>query len=533
MLKKERPALGVLLVALLLPGYTSSTLATGGKSFGETDIQRYPRFAVSFPAQVRSNPATGRVLLFFSRSQNWEPRLASGLSDLQPVYAIDVTSVKPGELVVFGPEQLDAPAALAFPVALDALEPGTYYVQAVFDLDQTRGNYNAGQGNLYSRAVKCKLGLGRRTKVNLVADRLIKESSAPVDTDWVKLVEIRSQRLSEFHGREVKLRASVVLPAAYSTDRDRQFPALYHVPSFSGDHTLGWWSHRETDHESKPTEVSVQRLEVILDPQVPTGHSGFANSENNGPVGDALVYELVPEIERRFRAIPQPHGRMLTGFSSGGWAALWLQVTYPDFFGGCWSGSPDPVDFRFFQTMNIYEDRNGHWTREGYPRPLARENGKILATFEQVNRWERVVGKGFQLGSFNAVFSPRAIDGHPRPLIDPLTGDIDTRVANHWKRYDLRRVLEENWSTLGPRLKGKLHVIIGGTDTYYLDNAVRSLGDFLKETDYGGYVEIVPGTHGDYAGDALMERFDREMAAHFAAGQRASADRSGARPTSK
>lgn len=262
-------------------------------------------------------------------------------------------------------------------------------------------------------------------------------------------------------------------------------------------------------------------LRVVLDPEVPLGHSVFANSANNGPVGDALVQELIPEIEKRFRAVPYAYGRFVNGHSSGGWASLWLQMTYPDFFGGCWSLAPDPVDFRFFQTMNIYEDRNGHWTREGYPRPLSRYVDKVAVTFGQVNRWEYVVGYGYVLDSFNAVFSPRGADGRLRPLMDKLTGAIDPEVAEHWRRYDIRHILEENWANIGPKLKGKLHVIAGAWDNFYLETAAEELRDFLTTTDYEGYVEILPGNHASFWTAQFQDRLDQEMAEHFAAGEKA------------
>jgi len=263
-------------------------------------------------------------------------------------------------------------------------------------------------------------------------------------------------------------------------------------------------------------------LRVYLDPKVPLGHSVFADSANNGPCGEALVKELIPEIEKRFRAIPHAYGRFVTGHSSGGWSSLWLQVTYPDVFGGCWSTAPDPVDFRAFQTMNIYLDRNGHWTREGYPRPLARDNENVVVTFLQLNRWEYVAGYGSQLDSFDAVFSPRGADGRPQPIMDKLTGTIDPEVAEYWKRYDIRLVLEENWPSLGPKLKGKIHVLAGAWDTFYLKNAVEYLNDFLKTTDYGGYVEVHPGNHGSFMTGQMRERIEKEMAEHFAAAKKES-----------
>jgi hypothetical protein len=499
------------LATLWLTGCAGGPLAGVSEAGREAPGQESPRFVVSFPAEVHPEPVTARVLLFFSRSGDWEPRYASSFFDPQPVYAIDVNDLHPGTTVAFSPERFRAPDALAFPRPLDRLDAGTYYVQALIDLDQTRPDFDAGPGNLYSRVVRCELTESKPCAVELVANRVIEAEVPPADTEWVKLVEVRSKLLSEFHGREVKLRAAVILPVAYGDQPDRQFATVYTIPGFSGDHTSAW---------VRPDVKEGQMLRVILDPQVPLGHSVFANSANNGPVGEALVEELIPEIERRFRAVPHAYGRFLMGHSSGGWACLWLQVTYHDFFGGCWSLAPDPVDFRHFQTMNIYEDHNGHWTREGYPRPLARREGQVAATFGQVNRWEYVVGYGYQLDSFNAVFSPRGEDGRPRPLMDKLTGAIDPEVAEYWKRYDIRQVLQENWASRGPRLKGKLHIIIGAWDTYYLETGVEGLRAFLETTDYGGYIKVVPGDHGSFLRGRLAD-LDREMAAQFAVGERA------------
>jgi len=178
------------------------------------------------------------------------------------------------------------------------------------------------------------------------------------------------------------------------------------------------------------------------------------------------------------------------------------------------------VDFRAFQTMNIYEDRNGHWTRDGLVRPVSRGRDRVQMTFQQLNQLEYVLGYGGQLDSFNAVFSPRGTNGQPRPLMDKLTGIVDREVAAHWKKYDIRRVLEDNWSTLGPRLKGKLHIIGGGWDTYYLNPALELLRDFLVTTDYGGYVEILPGNHGSFLTEKVRERIQHEIADQFAVGQK-------------
>jgi S-formylglutathione hydrolase FrmB len=509
-----------LMATLLFAGSASRTMGAETTRPARTN-RSFPRIVVSFPAEIHPKPVTARVLLLLSQSANREPLYAFSFFNPPPVYAIDVTNFKPSEELVFSADKFRAPDALAFPGPIDRLEQGTYYLQALIDLDNTRPEYDSGPGNLYSSVVKCELPISTEETIELVTDHVIEERMPPADTDRVKLVEIRSKLLSDFYGRDFKLRAGVVLPEDYNEKTEKQYPTLYSVPGFGGDHTSAWWMARSLrGRNSQQEAVSLQMLRVYLDPKVPHGHSVFADSANNGPCGKALITELIPEIEKRFRAIPHAYGRFVTGHSSGGWSSLWLQVTYPDFFGGCWSTAPDPVDFRAFQTINIYEDRNGHWTPEGYPRPLARRNNEPAATFVETNRWEYVVGPGYQLDSFNAVFSSRGVDGKPKPIMDKLTGTIDPEVAEYWKRYDIRLVLEENWPSLGPKLKGKIHVIAGAWDTYYLKNAVEFLGDFLMTTDYGGYVEILPGDHGSFMTSQVRERIEKEMAEQIAAAKK-------------
>lgn len=483
------------------------------------------RFVVSFPDKARGGPVSGRILLFLSQRAGAEPRRMDYFR-LPAVYGINVTNLLPNDLTVFLPEKFRSAAALAFPEPLDRLAPGTYYAQALIDLDDTRADFNSGPGNLYSGVVRCELNGSRGGTYELVADQVVQES-VPMDTDWVKLVEVRSKLLSEFHGREVRLRAAVILPSTYHERPQEKFPAFYLVPGFGGRHTSAWgWMQSSAGKRWQKGEVPLQMFRIVLDPDVPLGHSVFANSANNGPVGDALVRELIPEIERRFRVIPEARARFVGGHSSGGWSSLWLQVSYSDLFGGCWSTAPDPVDFRSFQTVNIYEDRNGHWSRDGWPKAVARSRTDVALTFSKLDLWEHVTGPGGQLDSFNAVFSPRGTNGRPRRLMDPLSGVIDREVAEYWKRYDIRRLLQDNWSTLGPELRGKIHVLAADEDTFYLDGAVELLRDFLKTTSHGGYVEIVPGDHGSMMTEELRERIEREVAEKFA-------DRAGEKPAEK
>ncbi len=212
---------------------------------------------------------------------------------------------------------------------------------------------------------------------------------------------------------------------------------------------------------------------VVLDANCRLGHHVFADSENNGPVGTALVKELIPHIEKQYRGSGT---RFITGHSSGGWSSLWLQVAYPDIFAGCWSTAPDPVDFRDFQMINVYKkDENMFTDAKGKRRPIARSGQKPTLFYKPFSDMEEYMGRGGQLASFEAVFSPKGSDGKPRQLWDRKTGEIDSEIANAWEKYDIRLVLERNWKTLGPKLAGKIHVYMGDEDTFYLDGATRLL----------------------------------------------------------
>jgi hypothetical protein len=231
------------------------------------------------------------------------------------------------------------------------------------------------------------------------------------------------------------------------------------------------------------------------------------NSANLGPYGDAIMYELIPYVEKTFRGIGEGWARFTYGGSTGGWEALAAQVFYPDEFNGCFAACPDPVDFRAYTVVNVYDHNNAYYYDSPWkktPRPGKRNYlGEVLCTLEEANRMELVLGtkgrSGEQWDIWQAVFSPVGADGYPKPIWDKLTGEIDHEVAAYWKEhYDLNHILQRDWKTLGPKLVGKIHVYCGDMDNFYLNNAVYLLEDFLKtthdpfyqgEVDYGDRAE--------------------------------------------
>jgi len=463
-------------------------------------------FHLTFDRSVRAEPFTGRVYVMLSQSPVTALPGGPNWFKPEPFFALDVKDWKPGETRILGSD------ALACPLPLAKLARGTWSVQAVMDLDRGARSFSHGDGNLHSKPLRQELDPVASGPVKVVLDQMYREARFK-ETERVKLVEIESKLLSAFHGKPMKMRAGVVLPKSFAKDADRRYPVIYEIPGFGGTHTM---AHGAAARNA--TEVAgVEMLYVMLDPSCRLGHHVFADSDNNGPCGKALVEELIPHIERTYRGLGTPQARFVTGHSSGGWSSLWLQVAYPDFFGGCWSTAPDSVDFRDFQKVNIYEEGISIFTDEkGAQRPLARRGDTLVLFYKPFSDMEVVMGRGGQLFSFEAVFSPKGPDGKPRPLWDRVSGKVDAEVAQTWQRYDIRLLLERNWKTLGPKLAGKVHVYMGGKDTFYLDGATVLLKQSLTKFGSNAVVEIFPDRHhGNLIDAALRRRMAEQMAEQF------------------
>jgi Putative esterase len=470
------------------------------------------KFEVTVGPGLVSSPQAGRLFVVMSRNSQREPRLTIGQTglDASPVCARDITKYGPGNTGV-----IDETCA-AFPIdSLAKLPAGDYYVQALFDSNVDLKSVNA-PGNLYSEAQKIHLDPSRGSTVKIELTHKVPDEQLPVDSEYIKYVKIQSTLLSKFHGRPIYLRAGVILPRGFDSDSARHYPLRVHIGGYGDRFTNVQRMMREgSAFRSNWLADDTPRMVLLhLDGDGPYGDCYQVNSDNNGPYGDAITQELIPYIEQKFRCIGQPWARVLDGGSTGGWVSLALQIFYPDFFNGTWSGFPDGVDFRAFQLINIYDDDNAYVNRHGFERPSARDlTGEVRFTIRHECHMENVMGlgdsytmSGEQWGAWNAAYGPRGMDGRPAPLWDPMTGKINHELIEHWKKYDLRIVLEQNWKALGPKLRGKLTIWVGEADDYFLNNAVHLLDAFLSKANPPYEGKIIYGAGKGHGWMALTER---------------------------
>ncbi|MEP7074474.1 MAG: alpha/beta hydrolase-fold protein [Acidobacteriota bacterium] len=455
---------------------------------------------------VGNASVSGRVLIFMTKSDKPQEMLEPNFMDPNAVW---ISGTEVANLSSTKTIDIDADA-LSFPGPFSTAPAGEYQIMALLDRDHSYTYNGTGPGDIYSVVTKVSMP---GNDLSLTLSKVIPEPKIVVPAN-ARLIEFTSPMLSAFWGKPVKMEASVILPPSYDKSKMQRYPTVYNVSGYGGTHlnALRGAAAREKEMiDGKRPEM----INVYLEAHCSLGHHVWADSANNGPWGTALEKEFIPYLEKQFRMDAKPSGRLLTGHSSGGWSTMWIMVSHPDFFGGTWSTSPDPVDFRAFTGPDLTLDvpQNTYFDASGKEYNLVRDHDRELMTVRQYAMQERVLGYyGGQFASFNAVFSPKGPDGQPMSLFDTDTGRVDPAVAKAWQKYNISQILRNNWKTLGPKLKGKIHVIVGTADTFHLDSAVRLLDAELKKLGSDAKIEYIDGrTHFDLYQGGLADRLANEM----------------------
>ena len=467
------------------------------------------RFEITFANAAHEGPITGRVYVILSRSDSAQPRTQVGRLGT-PFFGRDVERLASGQVAVVDATDLGHPVW-----DMRDIPAGDYYAQAFVNVysefkradghtvwmhdDQWEGqNWPRSPGNLFSDVQRIHFDASKPFRVRLDATHVIPPGTVPPDTRFVKRFKFQSPMLSKFWGRPIYIGATVLLPRDYETST-MSYPVLYSQGHFSLAPPLRFQDSPENPTYREWVRDDFPRI-IAVTFQHPTPYfddSYAVNSVNVGPYGDAIMQELIPEVEKRFRVIREPWARWLDGGSTGGWESLALQIFHPDFFGGTWSYCPDPVSFVDVEGVNVYQDKNAFWKDfDWYREPTI--NSRELdysprQTSQQRNYMELVNGTHGRSGTgqidiWSAVWGPLGADGYFEPLFNKRSGVMNPVVAQYWRdHFDLLEYLKHNWTTVGPKLVDKIHIYVGDADTYQLDRGVRALQTYMKTTQNPHY----------------------------------------------
>ena len=510
-----------------------------------------PIIEVTFNNKLSNESFDGRLLVMISKDGSKEPRFQiNDTEDTGILVGKNVENWKSGNVEGFNSK------TLAYPIEnLGELDNGEYYIQALLHkyetfnlsngktvklpMDQGEGqHWNTSPKNIYSKPIK--INFKKNTTVKIEITEEIPPIEPEKDTDYIKHVKIKSELLSKFWGRPMYLQANVLIPKDFKKESKTRYPLMVfhgHFPkSIGGFRTspptapkkdtiynsrfgiTGYKYIQEKeayDFYKKWTSKNFPRFLVIeIQHQNPYYDDSYAvNSANIGPYGDAITYELIPHVEKMFNGVGKGWGRFLYGGSTGGWEALAVQVFYPKEYNGCFAACPDPIDFRAYTVVDIYNDENAYYKEGSFKkilRPGIRDGkGHIKTQLIDMNRREYILGdnsrSGDQWDIWQAVYSPSDENGYPKPIWDKLSGEIDHDVAKYWmENYDLRYIMERDWDKIGNDLKGKINIYCGDMDNYYLNNAVVLTEDFLENTTnpyYSGEVDYGNGAEHCWNGD--------------------------------
>lgn len=514
-------------------------------------------FSVSFPAERSAQPLDGRVLLVLSTDPSDEPR--NQINDTpksQIVFGVTVDGLKPGRPVIIDEK------AWGYPIrSLKDVPPGEYTVQALLNkyetfhradgkvvklhMDQGEGqHWNISPGNLYSKPKKINVKPGGGA-ISLSLDQEIPPIPEPKDTKFIRHIRIQSELLTKFWGRPMYLSAVVLVPWGFDDHPDARFPLIifhdHFVEGFDDFRTEPPDPNLKPDYSERFHISGYNRIQqeqaykfyqtwtgpgfprvliVKIQHANPYYDDSYAvNSANVGPYGDAIETELIPAIEKQFRGIGEGWARFLYGGSTGGWESLAVQIFYPDHYNGTFAACPDPIDFHAYTEIDLYKDKNAFYLEGAHkqvPQPAMRDYlGRTFTTLPDINGYELALGdhgrSGEQFDIWQAVYGPVGEDGYPQPIFNKETGEIDHHVAEYWREhYDLRDILEREWPTLGPKLQGKIHIYVGSDDTYFLNDAVYRMEDFLKTTTkppYDGEVKYGDRAEHCWNGDPTLPNY--------------------------
>jgi poly(3-hydroxybutyrate) depolymerase len=267
------------------------------------------------------------------------------------------------------------------------------------------------------------------------------------DLAWVT-AEIPAPRVSfrTFDSATAKTKVSyhIYTPAAYDQDAQRRFPVVYWL------------------HGSGGGLPGIPRVSALFDAAIAAGKTppclvvfvnGLAEGmyvdwkDGSAPIETIIIKELIPHIDTTYRTIASREGRLLDGYSMGGYGSARLGFKYTELFSALSIMGGGPLQAELIQAPRAGRLRAAELLQKVYggdqeyfrsvsPRRLAKENAEAISKGSLIRM---VCGDQDETFSNN-----RAFHEHLEKLAIPHTWTVLEGV-DHNPMKTLEALGDSNW----------------------------------------------------------------------------------------
>ncbi len=266
----------------------------------------------------------------------------------------------------------------------------------------------------------------------------------------------------------------VYLPPGYDEDPAARYPAIYVIQGYAGQVTF--WDNRTAYRQPFPETADAvfaagapPCLLVFVDAWTAYGGSQFVDSPGTGNYHTYLCDDVVSFVDARYRTIPEPGSRAISGKSSGGYGAMITPMLRPDLFGALASHAGDSLhelcyvpDFvKAVRALRAYDGDITAW--------WADFRSRVAFTKPDDNTLNLIYGVA-------ACYSADP-DGTPILPFDPRTGQLRAEVWQRWLDADPVHMAPKHADALAGLRAVWLDA--GTSDEFALDLGTQAFRDAL------------------------------------------------------
>lgn len=306
------------------------------------------------------------------------------------------------------------------------------------------------------------------TKRDFVSLLFVPESYGALVSSQIELLETKSTLLSRFYNKEVKLTSALYVPVNNSSQA-----LVVHVSGFGGSHYDAYRSfNRLNSIEKIYPELSA--IHLYLDPRCPKGlckaiHHGFVDSDVIGPWSKVLVSEIIPMIISEYEIDPKKI--FITGHSSGAWSAIWLKLTYPDFFNSAFATAPDPLDFEDFYGIDLRPGSNDNFYIDKFGKARSFDPRlDIQLSNELESGKNNFKSLAPEIESCELRYGIKNSDN---TLFNRDTGKLNQNTLVNWKKFDVASIVNKDPLKF-KQVLDKIKIFVGDKDEYKLNTPTKS-----------------------------------------------------------